>query len=253
MPIAQGYAARGALVTLRAPLWALARAIPVLFDPRILAVVFLPLVAAAGIWAVIGWFAWVPLTQWLGATLFGAHGGWSEFAAGTSAALLLMLAAVLTALVAVAVLAMPVIVDTVAEGDFASLAKRHGGTFSGSAGNAVATILIFLPLWLLALFLLVFPPLYIAASLVLNAWLNQRLFRYDALAAHAGADELRAVIAASRGRLAVLGLLLAPLSLVPVVNLFAPLYAGAAFTYLCLGELAAWRARHPLNPTTIMN
>jgi hypothetical protein len=41
----------------------------------------------------------------------------------------------------------------------------------------------------------------------------------------------------------MLGLVLAPLSLIPVVNLFAPIYAGIAFTYLCLDELAAARAR----------
>jgi len=46
-----------------------------------------------------------------------------------------------------------------------------------------------------------------------------------------------------RGRLLVLGLVLAPLSLIPLVNLFAPIYAGIAFTYLCLDELAAFRAR----------
>jgi len=38
-----------------------------------------------------------------------------------------------------------------------------------------------------------------------------------------------------------LGLLLAPLAYIPVVNLFAPLYAGVAFTFLCLDALAAQR------------
>jgi hypothetical protein len=36
---------------------------------------------------------------------------------------------------------------------------------------------------------------------------------------------------------------LSPLSLVPLVNLVAPLYAGLAFTCLCLGELDEWRTR----------
>jgi len=83
---------------------------------------------------------------------------------------------------------------------------------------------------------------YIAASLLLNAWLNQRLFRYDALALHADREELRQVVRDARGRLFALGLVLAPLSLVPLVNLVAPLYAGIAFAYLCLGELAALRS-----------
>ncbi len=178
MPTAQDAAPHGPRgMTLRAPLRALVLAVPVVFTPRILAVVLLPLVAAAGIWTVVGWIAWSPLTQWLGATIYGAHGGWSDFAAGASAALLLMLAAVLTALVAVAVLAMPVIVDTVAQRDYPSLAKLRGGTFAGGLVNAVATVLLFLPLWLLALLLLPLPPIYVAVSLLQSAWLNQRLFR----------------------------------------------------------------------------
>jgi hypothetical protein len=84
--------------------------------------------------------------------------------------------------------------------------------------------------------------LFIATSLLLSAWLNQRLLRYDALAEHADAGELRDIVRGARGRLLGLGLLLAPLSYVPIVNFFAPLYAGVAFTYLCLDELAARRA-----------
>jgi CysZ protein len=214
-----------------------------MFSARILAVVFLPLVAAAVFWVVVGWFAWKPLSRWLGTALGGGDYGWSLFAAGAGAALLLMLAAVLTALVSVALLAMPVIVDAVADRDFVLLARRRGGTFAGSLGNASVAIALFLPLWLLALLLLALPPIYVAATLLLNAWLNQRLFRYDALALHAGRDELPAVIRRARGRLFMLGLVLAPLSLIPFVNLFAPIYAGIAFTYLCLDELAAFRAR----------
>jgi len=194
------------------------------------------------VWAVVAWFVWAPLSHWLG-TALGGDSGWSLFAAGACAALLLMLAAVLSALVAVAVLAMPVIVGAVADRDFPALVRRRGGTFAGSVVNATVAIALFLPLWLLALFLLALPPIYVAASLLLNAWLNQRLFRYDALALHAGRDEGPAVIRCARGRLLMLGLALAPLSLIPFVNLFAPVYAGIAFTWLCLDELAALRTR----------
>ena len=92
---------------------------------------------------------------------------------------------------------------------------------------------VFVPLWIASLFLLAIPPLFVAVSLLLSAWLNQRLLRYDALAEHADAGELRDIVRGTRGRLLGLGLLLAPLSYVPIVNFFAPLYAGVAFTYLC--------------------
>jgi CysZ protein len=226
----------------RAVYLALARALPVLFSPRILAVVFLPLIGAAAFWTVVAWFAWAPLARWLSAVLLGGDSGFSLFAASAFAALLLMLAAVLTVLVAVAVLAMPVIVDAVADRAFPALAKLHGGTFVGSVVNAAAAIAVYFPLWLLALFLLAVPPLYVAVSLLLNAWLNQRLFRYEALALHAGRDEMRVVNSGARGRLFLLGLALAPLSLIPVVNLLVPIYAGIAFTCLCLDELETNRA-----------
>jgi uncharacterized protein involved in cysteine biosynthesis len=76
------------------------------------------------------------------------------------------------------------------------------------------------------------------------------MFRYDALAEHADRTEIQALLARSRGRLMGLGLVLAPLSLVPIVNvLVLPLFAGIAFTELCLGELAALRAASPSQPT----
>ena len=88
--------------------------------------------------------------------------------------------------------------------------------------------------------------MYVAVSLLLNAWLSQRMFRYDALAEHATADEIRAVLRENRVRLLGLGLTLSPLSLVPVVNLLVlPIYAGIAFTELCLSELARLRMGAP--------
>jgi uncharacterized protein involved in cysteine biosynthesis len=107
--------------------------------------------------------------------------------------------------------------------------------------NALVTLAWGLPLWLVVLPLWFVPFLGIALSLLLSAWINQRLFRYDALADHASAAERRRVIADARWRLFGLGLLLSPLALVPFANLVAPIYAGLAFTVLCLAELQALR------------
>jgi CysZ protein len=222
---------------------ALLRAVPVLFSARLFALVALPLVAAAFAWIVVAWWAWEPLVRWLSQSLFAWSDRFGPVAAAFLAAVLLMVAAVLTALVAIAVLAMPVIVEAVAARDFADLERRRGGTFAGSLINALRAVALFVPFWLLTLPLLVFPPAYIVASILLNAWFNRRLLPYDALALHADREELRTVIRSARGRLFRLGLAIAPLSLVPLVNLFASLFAGIAFTYLCLDELAALRAR----------
>jgi CysZ protein len=230
---------------------ALRRAVPVFLSARILGVVLVPLGFAALAFILVGWLGWTPLTHWLETSVFagdasaGGASGWRAVAVGIVAFVALMLIAVLTALVAIALLAMPIIVRTVAERDFPGLERRRGGTFAGSLANAVLALALFIPAWLASLLLLPLPPVFAVTSLSLSAWLNQRLLRYDALAEHASAGEMRALFRGARRRLFGLGLALAPLSYVPVLNVLAPLYAGVAFTYLCLDELAAARARAP--------
>jgi CysZ protein len=94
--------------------------------------------------------------------------------------------------------------------------------------------IITLPLWLTGILAPVLP-------VVLSAYLNQRLFRYDALSDHASAGEYRAILEASRGRMYVLGALLALLYYVPLLNLLAPIVSGLAFTHFGLAELARLR------------
>ena len=226
-------------------LGALSRAVPILLSGRIVGLAVLPLVIAAIVWTGIAVAGWHPLTDAL-AHFFGAADraslSWQHVVADVIAVLMFAALAAATALTAIAVLAMPVIVRTVAARHFPKLGALRGGTFAGSVGNAAFALLIFVPLWLVSLVLLFVPPVYAVASLVLNAWLTQRMFRYDALAEHATRTEIDAVIARSRMRLMGLGLALSPLSLIPLVNIFVlPLYGGIAFTELCLAELGALR------------
>jgi len=224
-------------------LGALLRAVPVFFSARILALVLAPMAAVTVIWFGIAWMVWEPTVDWLSRTIFSWSDSLGPVAASIFVAMLLLVTAVITALVAIAVLAMPLIVDTVARRDFVNLERRRGGTLLGSLGAALRALGRYAPLWLLALPLLVFPPAFIIANVVLNAWLNRELLPYDALAEHADRDELELIIASTRGRLFVLALIIAPLSLVPFVNFFASLFTGIAFTYLCLDELVMLRRR----------
>jgi len=225
---------------------ALRRALPIIASARIIGLAVLPLLIAAIVWTAIAIAGWTPLTHWL-AGLFGASDSTSWLArtgADIMAVLMFAALALASALTAVAVLSMPVIVRTVAARDFPSLTPMRGGTFAASLGNAVKAILIYAPLWIVSLPLLFVPPIYGVVSLVLNAWLTQRMFRYDALAEHASGAEIETIVVRSRMRLMGLGLALSPLSLVPLVNIFVlPLVGGVAFTELCLAELASLRAR----------
>jgi uncharacterized protein involved in cysteine biosynthesis len=227
---------------------ALSRAGPILITPRIVGLAVLPLLIAAIVWTGIAFAGWHPLTDAL-AHFFGATSEvawWQRAAADVIAVLIFAALAAATALTAIAVLAMPLIVRTVASRHFPALAAMRGGTFAGSVGNALFALAVYVPLWLGSLVLLFVPPVYAIASLVLNAWLTQRMFRYDALAEHARHSEIAAVIERSRTRLMGLGLVLSPLSLIPLVNIFVlPLYGGIAFTELCLAELQALRAATP--------
>jgi uncharacterized protein involved in cysteine biosynthesis len=224
---------------------ALRRALPLLFTARIIALATLPLLVAVIVWIGIAVMAWNPVTEAIARFFSSAEpGALQRFAADAIAALMFVALAVVTALTAIAVLTMPVIVKIVAARHFPSLAAKRGGTLAGSIRNASVALAVFVVLWLLALPLLVLPPLYVVASLLLNAWLSQRMFRYDALAEHASEQEIATILRDNRSRLFGLGVVLSPLSLVPIVNvLVLPIYAGIAFTELCLSELARLRAR----------
>ncbi len=230
----------------------LLRAIPLLGDGRVLALVFLPLVLAVALWILGAFLLWTPLSHaFAGAIARSLSGlglapepGWVAATGGGIATFVaLTLAVGALALAAIAVFAAPVFVRAVASRHFPALERRHGGTVGGGLANALVALALWLLLWIAVLPLLLFPLVGVPASLAVNAWLNARLFRYDALSEHASAAERTAIFRAARGRLFSLGIVLAPLSFVPIVNLISPLYAGLAFTCLCLDELAALRAR----------
>ena len=232
---------------------ALARALRDLREPRILAILFVPPLLALALWGVLAWIYWDAWSAWfngmVGATAFGRwlEGVGAEWLTRSFSVLGLVAlwvpATLITIVVIAELVAMPVIVSSVAERHFRGLERKEGGTVAGSLWNMIAGIVIFgtlwlltLPLWLTGIAAFVLPPL-------LSAYLSQRLFRYDALADHASPAEYRAVVAASRLPLFLLGLALAVLFYVPLVNLVAPVLSGLAFTHYCFDELERLRQR----------
>lgn len=229
---------------------AIGRALRDLAQRRILAVLLLPMIGALVIWTTLGfifWDAWTTafgnliadtaLARWIAAR------GWEWLLQSMGVIVIVALlipATLVTAALVTELVAMPVIV-AVAGASYPTLEKRSGGTLHGSLANAAAGVSIFVALWLLTL------PLWltgVGAALVpalTAAYLNQRLFRYDALAEHASREEYRLLVARNKVRLFGLGLVLAPLYYVPVVNLAAPVVAGLTFSHFCLAELGRVR------------
>src|ERR1039457_1126753 len=224
---------------------ALMRAFASLLHPRMLLLMLWPVVIALLLWlglafafgsqaaaslqlqfdqsAAIGW----AITVWPLA-LIATHLGWILLA------LLFIPLVLITAVLIIGVFAMPVMVGLVAERAYPELARRHGGTVAGGLWNSVAAlarvallILLSLPLWF-------FPPLWPVLPIVLFAYLNQRVFRYDALAEHATGWEMETIFRRRRRELFLLGGVPGLFGMVPLLGFFAPVYGVVAFLSYCL-------------------
>jgi len=225
-----------------------------LFRPPVLIMVVVPIVCAMALWTFAAWLFWEPLTQWVGGLLLSFKVGqwidnWShavlQFFSVLITLALLAPGVVVTAMLITEFFTMPGLVNFVAQRYYPALAREHGGTLAAGIANSVIAITIFAVLWLVTL------PLWftgigaLLVPLVISAYLNQRMFRHDAVADHANRAELRALNRNGRRRLFFLGLLPAVFLYVPLVNLLAPALTGLAFTHYQLGRLARLRAQPP--------
>ncbi|HVP08170.1 MAG TPA: EI24 domain-containing protein [Burkholderiales bacterium] len=223
-----------------------------LLHPRMLWLMIWPILAALAVWGLAAFLFWMRSALWLA----GHFRSWAESgvffirfdtgdAALIAAHVILVLtwvpAVYLTALMLLSVFGMQEMVEHVARRRFPQLERRRGGSIAGSAWNGVVALagmaglaLVTLPLW-------VFPPLWAVIPVAVFAWVNQRVLRYDALAEHASPEEMRALFAAQRRPLYVLGLLLALVAFVPLAGFIAPVLFGLAFINFLLAELQALR------------
>ncbi len=225
------------------------RALKSLLQPAILWHLVWPTLVAIGFWGVVAWLTWDTVGAGIErlfnevAWLHWILQRWEASALAAAVVAKLVLGLLLlpliygTALFVVAVFALPLMLARVAATDYADLEQRRGGSLAGSAWNALVALVVFLLGWVLTLPLWLVPGLGVALPVLLSAYLNQRAFRYDALAEHADAQELAAVIEAERGQLYLVGIVAGLLVYVPVLNLVAPAYAGLAFIHYCLAAL----------------
>lgn len=231
---------------------ALARAFRDLFQFQVLWIVVWPILAASLVWLILGVAFWGTFSGWIASALTaigiqtwleGVEPRWIAYGIQAIAHLILFVPAVfVTALVITALFAMPALIRLVSSRDYPQLERKEGGGLMGSVMNALVALSIFIAIWVITL------PLWFAGMgavipFVATAYLNQRLFRYDALAEHASGEEMRTIFSAERPSLWGLGLATGLAQFVPFLNLFAPVLAALAFIHFGLARLVELRKR----------
>ena len=231
---------------------ALGRAFKSLSHPKMLVLVLWPTLLSLLFWGGLFWWFWdawvgdlTQLSQGYGVEDRLAHWGFAWVAHWFVTLMLfsLMLPAIyVTSLVFTAIFVMPSMLNFVAARDYPALEKKLGGTFIGSIWSAVVAVTVFLVLWVVTLPLWLIPFGALVVPTLLSAYLNQRLFVYDALTDHASAAEYETIKERAQGRLFSMGALLGFVHYIPVLNFFTPIYIGLAFIHMSLTELQRQRS-----------
>lgn len=204
-----------------------------------------PPIVAALIWATVAFLVWADGIAAMGRIIPELPwSGWEWVSRW--AAMFLLLAAFasltyLTALGLVAVVALPLLINQVAARDYPDLVRHGENAFWGSLGNTLAAGAIFLVGGLLSLPLLLIPGVVLVLPLAWAAWLNQRTFRFDALAEHATRKELARLIRERRGRFMAAGVGGALAAHVPIFQILAPAFTALVFVHLGLAALRRQR------------
>ncbi len=231
---------------------ALIKALFSLLHLRMLLLMFWPVFVALGLWTVLAVLFWTQAAQWVDAgmrsyelvqwmlafwpfTFIAAHVAW----------VILVLAFIpmvlVTAVVIIGIFAMPAMVDHVAGRHYPGLQRLRGGSAAGGVWNTLVALAVLVGLAVATLPAWLIPLLWPVIPVLLFAYLNQRVFRYDALAEHASTREMRVLIDRHRGEFFLLGIAMAVAGHVPVFGFFSPVYAGLVFIHYGLSALERLR------------
>ncbi len=235
---------------------ALGRAVVSQLHPKMLWLAVWPFLIALLTWGVLGFalrhVVVAGLVGIMANTMLGgwidAGFGWLGFDGGLAFVMelvylgIVFAAMVLTALVIIATVAMPIVVAWVGARDYPALAMKRGGSYLGGFGNALWVGVVFtigfvvtLPLWLIV-------PLAFVLPLLWWGWATARMFRYDALVAHASSEERAALYARHGKAFFAIGVLVSLLNFVPPLFFLVPILGGLAFTHYALHALERLRA-----------
>jgi CysZ protein len=174
----------------------------------------------------IPWNGWAWITQWAAGFLLVAG---------------LLGVFYFISVLLVALVVLPSLINYVAARDYAELGRRGERVFIGSLLTTLGAMMIFLVGGLMSLPFLLIPGAVLVIPLLWTAWMNQRTFRFDALADHASRAELAQLIGGGRSGFFIAGLGCAALAHIPLVNLLVPGFTALVFVHLGLSRLRALR------------
>jgi CysZ protein len=229
---------------------ALSHAFRDLFQFKVLWIVIWPMLAAVLLWFVLGLTFWGTFSGWIAngldaigiqTWLAGVEPRWVANVIQAIVHLILFVPLVfITALLITALFAMPALISLVAEREYPQLKRANSSIMVGSLINTAIAIVIFIAIWMISI-----PLWLIGAGVVVPfiaaTYLNQRLFRYDAVAEHASCEEIQSIISLYRSSWWGLGLLTSLFQFVPLLNLFAPVLTALAFIHFGLARLTELR------------
>jgi len=229
---------------------ALSHAFRDMFQFKVFWIVIWPMLAAISLWFVLGLTFWDTFSGWIASGLdaigihtwlAGVKPRWAANAIQAVIHLILFVPLVfITALLITAVFAMNALINLVAERDYPQLKRDNSPGMVGSLINTAVAICVFVAIWFLSL-----PLWLIGAGIVIPfiavTYLNQRLFRYDAIAEHASRKEMQSMISLYRSSWWMLGLLTGLLQFVPLLNLFSAVLTALAFIHFGLARLSDLR------------
>lgn len=225
------------------------------FQGRMLGLVLWPLVGSLLVWTVLlilfwsqGMAALHAFTQYQPVDAFLNEWGISWIVSALTLIVIFLFLPTLVAATAIfitSVFAMPIMVEHIARTDYPELARGRFGTTWGSVANSLGALLAYVVLWIIALPLWLILPFAFVIPIALAGYLNDRVFRYDALAEHATREEYAEILRRHGTPLFGLGTVAALIQLIPLVNLISPVYSGLGFIHFGLAELRRLRAGRP--------
>lgn len=232
-----------------------------LFRPRMLMLLFLPPIAALLFWGLFAYFFWdqllvfsqffsqrflftqeIPpwLIEWFSVTPEGV----ATFLAGMMAIALVIPLTFLTSVLLTSVLVMPVVLQYMGK-VLPEIEKKGSSMLIASTGNLIKASLIYLVLWVLTLPLWAIPGMSFAIPLLLNGYLNYRLFVFDSLGDYASPEEIQSLLRKKKIDFLLMGVIVSALLLFPPLFFIVPIYSALCFARLTLLELQEFRQEHP--------